>query len=320
MKIIPLLATLASAFAIANHAYALNSDFCDGTREHPCIVQDTDKSTSDVKHWRTVKMIRDAYKGNTSGLKHAWVSASGAPSAKGFKKIASNIEKETGGKYKKMIDLDLREEDHAYLNNNAITLTDEHNWINLGNSYQQSIAAEQGWLQSLAGRSVINNVLSIDQFDEHKFSQGVNVKVDTLESEKSVAEKAGFEYIRLTVTDHMAPRDEDVDRFVSLVKSLPDNVWLHMHCRGGNGRATTFMAMYDMLKNADKISFNEIIKRQASVSPYYDLTDIERKHPDMQQYYKARLDFLMHFYQYASTSLRGYSGAWSTWIKEHPLS
>lgn len=320
MKTLPFIfATLASTLTFANHAWASNTDYCDGTKEHPCIVQDTDETTSDVKNWRTIKMIKDTYKGNTSGLKHTWVSTSGAPSAKGFKKIASNIEKETNGKQKKMIDLDLRQEDHAYLNNDAITLTDEHNWINLGKSSQQTIASEQSWLQSLLRQSVVYNVLTSDQFDEKKFSEGVNVKAETLESEQAVAEKAGFEYIRLTVTDHMAPRDDDIDRFVSLVKSLPDNVWLHMHCRGGKGRATTFLAMYDMLKNADKVSFNEIIRREASVKPYYDLTEYKDKQPELQPYYEARLVFLMHFYQYASDVLRGYNDSWSNWAKKHPF-
>ena len=77
--------------------------------------------------------------------------------------------------------------------------------------------------------------------------------------------------------------------------------------------------MYEMLKNADKVSFNDIIKRQASVFPYYDLTQVERKSPELKPYYKARLIFLNHFYQFASASLLGYSGSWSDWIKENPI-
>lgn len=308
-------AVLCSLIAV-HPVFGLNNRICDGTTENPCVVQDTNSDSTEVRHWRTARMIHDTYKGNTAGLKHLWVSVSGAPSAADFKKIANSIEKATSGKYKKMIDLDLREESHAYLNKNAITLTNQYNWINLGKSHQQSIADEQDWVQSITILPYIFNVLSPKQFKAGQYTDGVDVKIKTLKSEQVIAEKAGFEYIRLTISDHMAPRDEDADRIVSLAKNLPDNVWVHMHCRGGDGRSTTVFAMYDMLKNADKVSFNDIIKRQASVFPYYDLSQIVRKDPGLTKYYKARLVFLNHFYQFASASIRGYPGNWSDWIKE----
>lgn len=320
MKINPLaLARFLPLFALANPVIALAVDACDGSMEKPCIVQDTSKTTKDVKHWRYAKMIIDSYNGNTSGLKHMWVSASGAPTAKGFKIIAENIDKLTNGKYKKMIDLDLRQEDHAYLNKQSITLTTQYNWINLGKSYQQALAAEQDWIQALHTQTTINNVLTSDQFKAGNYLQGSSVSIEDLRSEQQVAESHGFEYIRLTVSDHMAPRIDDVDKFVSLVRSLPKDVWVHMHCRGGDGRSSTFLAMYDMLKNADTVSFNDIIKRQASVTPNYDLSQTDRKDPYLTPYYEARYKFLMHFYQYASASLNGYPGTWSEWIKDHPI-
>src|SRR5579885_1116986 len=232
IKLIPL-AVLLPLVTAANPVLAIETNTCDGSMQNPCIVQDTDKTTKDVKHWRYAKMIMDAYKGNTSGLKHLWVSASGAPSANGFKIITDKIEKFTDGKYKKMIDLDLRQEDHAFLNNQAITLTTKYNWINLGKSYQQAIAAEQDWIQSLRSQSSISDILTPEQFKTGNYLQGTSLHVDSINSEQQVAEQEGFEYVRLTVSDHMAPRNDDVDRFVSLARNLPKNAWLHLHCRGG---------------------------------------------------------------------------------------
>ena len=54
--------------------------------------------------------------------------------------------------------------------------------------------------------------------------------------------------------------------FVQLVNSeLKDN-WLHFHCKQGIGRTTTFMIMYDIMKNAKEVSLDDIVKRQVALS------------------------------------------------------
>jgi hypothetical protein len=75
------------------------------------------------------------------------------------------------------------------------------------------------------------------------------------------------------------------------------------------------MAIYDILLNADNVPFDEIIKRQASVHPYYDLSDVEHGDPALGDSYKKRYEFLQRFYVYAGLRLKGYSGTWSDWIK-----
>lgn len=319
MKLSLISAIALLSLSITSTAVFADSKYCDGTRTNPCTVQDTDKDSKTIKHWRTSQMMADAYKGNTTGLSDMWVSGSGAVSAKGYKQIAKNIDKATNGKVKNIVDLDLREETHGFLNNNAITLTDMDNWINLGKTYQQSLADEQNWLQTIALQARIDNVLTSDQLKAGKFTEGVNVPVENIQSEQQLVEQYGFEYHRLTTSDHMAPRVDDVDRFVALVDSLPSRTWLHMHCRGGDGRSTTYLAMFDMLKNADKVSFNDIIKRQASVDPNYDLSDVSGKNPKYSKYYLERYQFMMHFYQFANAHLQGYKGNWSDWIRENPV-
>jgi protein-tyrosine phosphatase len=297
--------------------FARVDDNCSGTIEHPCVVQDNDDNTPTLKHWRTAAMMHDAYTGNTDGLSNLRASASGAPTANGFITIVNHIKKESNDKHTKMMMIDLREESHAYLNHNAITLTVLHNWINLGKTHQQSLSDEMLWLQSLITQSYISNVLTTDQFKSGRYENGINIKLLTLESERDVAEKAGFEYIRFTISDHMAPRDEEIDSIVNVLKNIPANTWVHFHCRAGDGRSSTAFVMYDMLRHADKVSFSDIIKRQASVFPYYDLSQTERKDPELTEYYKARLVFLNHFYQYANAFLHGYRGNWSDWKRSN---
>lgn len=289
---------------------------CDATKANPCIVQDTKQDLPEIKNFRTVKMILDRYDGNVKGLEGVWMSGSGAISREGWKALAANIKSETKGKVKRMINIDLREESHGFLNGNSINLTSEYNWINRGKTSQQSLADEERWLGHLSTQIQIDNVLTASQFKSGKFVQGTVVPVVSLESEATLTDKAGFHYFRLAVSDHMAPRDEEVDKFIHLITNLSGDTWIHLHCRGGNGRTTTFFVMYDMLKNADQVSFDEIIKRHASVPPFYNLQEVDRNDPELTPYYKDRLVFLHHFYRYAQARLKGYKGSWSTWSKK----
>jgi len=73
------------------------------------------------------------------------------------------------------------------------------------------------------------------------------------------------------VTDHVRPLDDAVDRFILAVRALPDGAWTHFHCEAGLGRTTTFMVLYDMLRNANRVSLEDIVRRQKILSHGYDV-------------------------------------------------
>jgi protein-tyrosine phosphatase len=294
------------------------ASICDATIAHPCIVRKTE-SIQPIKYWRTARMLYNASAKRNFGLKNLWISASDAPSYDDFILIKNNISKITKNTHRAIMVIDLREETHAYLNNIPITLMTEYDWINVGKSRQEILTLENKWIGRLFEKTCISNVLTSIQFKEKEFSKGIKLPVHTVKSEENIVKSFGLKYFRLPVTDHRAPNNSEVDRFFLLVKYLPSDTWLHLHCSGGKGRTTTFFAMYDMLKNANKISFIDIIKRQASVSPFYDLSTIVRNHPQFQQYYVQRLLFLKNFYLFSQDYLSGYSGTWSDWVTNQSL-
>ncbi len=126
----------------------LAASFCDGTEKNPCIVLHHHTPTGDVKNFRDSQMIADAYQGNTAGLNNLWISASSAPNEKGFSTIAKNITLATKGDVKEIIDIDLRQESHGYLNGEPINLTTQFNWVNKNKTNEESIFAEEEWLHS----------------------------------------------------------------------------------------------------------------------------------------------------------------------------
>ena len=66
-------------------------------------------------------------------------------------------------------------------------------------------------------------------------------------------------YCRFPTTDHVRPRDTEVDAFVAFASTLPTDTWLHFHCRGGDGRTTTFLVMHDTMHNAPGVSIEDIL-------------------------------------------------------------
>ncbi len=80
-------------------------------------------------------------------------------------------------------------------------------------------------------------------------------------------------YQRFYIEDFHGPDQASVVKFVNFAKTIPDNTWLYFHCRAGRGRTTTFMSMYDMMKNAKQVTFDEIMDRQLALGGA-DLRDL----------------------------------------------
>ncbi len=291
---------------------------CDASIHNPCIVQDTEYSSSPLKVLRHAAMIADVYQGNTAGIKKLAISGSEEPSEKGWKDISDYISRHKSSRNQPVLVLDLRQESHGYLNGKAITLVSEYDWINKGKSNSQSLIDQEDWLESLRVQKKIRGVLSSQQFAAKEYSNGKTTSVKVVKNEKDLVSRLGFEYHRLYVTDHAAPSDSEVDAFLTIIKNAPKDTWFHIHCRGGKGRTTSFFVMYDMLKNADKVSFEEIVARHASIPPYYNLFEVNRADPFLTPYYEQRLHFLSHFYQFAQQLLKGYQGTWSQWNSSNP--
>ncbi|MFZ1056194.1 MAG: hypothetical protein WAN79_11025, partial [Opitutaceae bacterium] len=112
--------------------------------------------------------------------------------------------------------------------------------------------------------------------------------------------------------------DEEVDRFIAEVRKLPAGAWAHFHCRAGKGRTTTFMALYDMLRNARTVSLLDIDRRQSDLVGDYDLLGKEGETGARQGVAAARAAFVRMFYDYAKANPDGRPLLWSEWLKRQP--
>jgi hypothetical protein len=211
---------------------------------------------------------------------------------------------------------DLRQETHIFVNNLPASWYASRDWSNVGRSQSEIEADEVARVASLKPGS------KIDVRPGHPVKHGnansvspQQVAVERASIERDIVQPAGASYVRITVTDHTRPLDDEVDRFILAVRALPENAWAHFHCEAGLGRTTTFIVLYDMLRNASRVSLEDIVQRQKNLSHGYDVLQPDELGNWKAPYAAERAEFIRAFYDYARANPNGRPRVWSEWLK-----
>lgn len=267
---------------------------------------------------RNFRTGNDAFVGTTrtgimpsrQGMDKLHASASSIFSEKEFEQVLKHVPVAPD----KFYVIDLRGESHGYLNGTAVSWFAANNWGNDGRSLDIVTKLEKEQLAQAAAESPVQ----VYRFDDDKnvLLDPVTVNVVKARTEKQMVTAHGAHYFRLALSDHFRPDDPDVDTFLQFYKQLPKDAWLHYHCFAGMGRTTIYMVMHDILKNAQNVSFEDIIQRQALIG-IVDLSEIPDKKKNWgRKGYIERYQFVKHFYDYvhANPDLRL---TWSDWASKH---
>lgn len=219
---------------------------------------------------------------------------------------------------KKVLIVDLRQESHGFLNGDAISWYGKQDSANAGKSPEEIEGIEASLLEDLSKQKVatVYEILHKTADGQIEKVRPIQIEVRNVLSEQAWAIKNHFEYQRLYIQDFHPPDVQQVDRFIEFVKQDSQGRWIYFHCRGGSGRSTTLMAMYDMMKNAKQVSIEDILERQIAIGGK-DL----RQLPDQDAYkYRPaikRLAFIEKFYQYCRSNQDHYRTTWSEWLKKN---
>jgi hypothetical protein len=281
----------------------------------PVLIWDIDlKLANDPpRNWRTTD---DPLKPGTSeappailGLHDLRASGSGEFTPEGLKLVLAR----TRGP---VTVFDLRQETHIFVNDLPVSWYASRDWANVGRTQGDIQANEAARVASLKPGS------KIDVRPGHPVKHGnpnsvplQQVTVERTSIERDVVQSAGANYVRITVTDHTRPLDDEVDRFIFAVRALPENAWAHFHCEAGLGRTTTFMVLYDMLRNASGVSLEDIVHRQKILSHGYDVLQPDEPGNWKTPYAAERAEFIRSFYDYARANPNGRPRVWSEWLK-----
>lgn len=250
-----------------------------------------------------------------TGMSALKMAGSGQFSASQFKSSLNYIGN-FGISPNQVVVVDLREEPHAFINGHAVRWYAAGAWWTQGNPVSLVIEKEKECLSRLSlGQSVFVRFVQKDKTGSAKSLGGHSYVINSLETEEEIVAAAGAHYIRLPVTDHMKPEDKDVDQFLGLVKKLPPQACVYFHCHAGRGRTSTFMIMYDMIRNP-KLPREAIIDRQVQLGSR-DLRRLSgslksHKHSDE----KARLQFIHLFYEYVNAPDGYGKTSWTKWIAQ----
>ncbi|NOU95855.1 protein tyrosine phosphatase [Paenibacillus sp. LMG 31456] len=242
---------------------------------------------------------------NLAGLAELKASGSGMFSQKGLQCMAQTIG------HMSITIVDLRQESHGFVNGMAVSWYGPNNGTNKGLVDTEAKDKERLILDGLiASPSII-----FDQLEGKSVQLAEPItNPKTIMTEEELVTGEGLGYQRFFVTDHHRPLDMVVDQFIAFVKALPSDTWLHFHCRGGVGRTTSFMLMYDMLRNSGEVSKEDIIQRQIQIGgkdmKSVDPNDTFKYGPAME-----RLDFIDSFYKYCIHVQEGFEGNWSKWLE-----
>ncbi len=123
-----------------------------------------------------------------------------------------------------------------------------------------------------------------------------------------------FDYKNIKMISKSIPTNESIDEFVTFLDNLPGETWLHFHCHNGRSRTSMMLVMFDIMKNAPKVSLKDIVKRQAYLGSenLFD-TDAWQHSTYDKHMLEARKKFIEEFYQFVCQRKAGGIQYWSDW-------
>ncbi|MCD9022039.1 fused DSP-PTPase phosphatase/NAD kinase-like protein [Cohnella silvisoli] len=271
------------------------------------IIEFDERDELPLRFRMTMQPIRDNPKNiNLNGFAELNISGSGQFTEGGLAEMRKRF-----GKVHCII-IDLRQESHGFFNGKAVS------WFGIHNEANQGLTGEQVEQDQKEKLNFLANATSVrfDQLEGKSVDWDGELNPIKVSSEKELVTSQGFQYVRFYVTDHHRPDDDVVDLFIAFVNALTENPLLHFHCRLGIGRTTTFMLMFDMMRNAKDVSFDDILGRHILIGGrnMYEMDPVNEPY----KYNSAvnRLDFIRQFYAYCAENQDRFKTVWSEWIEQ----
>jgi protein-tyrosine phosphatase len=244
---------------------------------------------------------------STLGLSELRASGSGQFSGPGLERLMGLLPA-------RVTVFDLRQETHVFVNGLPVSWYATNNWANVGRP-REEIEGEEG---DRCHTFVPRTRLLLSDAGARKAAPDVappvSLEVADVQTEAALVRMAGAAYVRITVSDHARPTDVEVDRFLLAVRELPPEGWAHFHCRAGRGRTTTFLALYDMLRNAHRVSLEDIARRQELLAEDYDVLRPAESGSWKAPFTEDRIAFVRAFYAYARENPNGRPRLWTEWL------
>lgn len=146
------------------------------------------------------------------------------------------------------------------------------------------------------------------------YTERLEDKSKTISYRTKEAKKYGFEYVAFQIGSKSPSSDSTIDEFVNFFDTLPENAYVYFHCEHGKGRTSIMLVMADIIRNAPKVSLEDIIKRQHLLGSV-NLFDVSpwRKGTYHVKMLEERISFIRSFYRFICQRQTGGIQVWSKW-------
>lgn len=192
--------------------------------------------------------------------------------------------------------VDLRQEAHGFINDIAVSYHNDLSYPFTCYDSEETLNIEKILFKDIKKNEKINLYDILGLIKRTEVVNDINIEAEYCKS-------LNVKYKLFAVRDGSIPTPTMVDDFVNFINEKPEKAHLHFHCKEGQGRTTTFMAMYQMMNNTENLSLEEILQQQINAGGI-DLTTN-----------KSRADFLQQFYSYVKENKdSNYDIPYSLWI------
>lgn len=177
--------------------------------------------------------------------------------------------------------VDMRKDLHGYIDGHPFS------WYGMNNTYTELYTPEE--IESLFHKLRDTIIFPVNVCN--KVNKGCkDLEGKRVETEEEMIKRNGGKYVRFYVTDHSAPSEDELNNIVNWVKQN-GHKRIHVHCRGGKGRTTSFLFIHSVLFRG--FSKEEALEYARQFSNYE--LEISEQDKDMWKYqrFKQRYDRLM---------------------------
>ena len=242
------------------------------------FITSVDKGFLTPAQWRMASIVPTApVQGiNLEGLQELRLSGSAQFTEPSWNVVKKKI-REVEGLNTPIVDVDLTQENHWHVRTKQgkgsiafSSLKPLSWWVGPNRTPEQIDQSEREQAQEFQQRQRLKAYMIVDSIDpktltkdHHTVTGKVRIEPKEILTEQQILlQDPTCIYARIPDRKFGPMEWEHVDALVDLVKQSPQNSHFHFHCRKGLSRTTLFMVMFDMMKNAHRVSADDIIKRQ----------------------------------------------------------
>lgn len=262
--------------------------------------------------------LSDAMKFRREGIENLNASGSNQYTKIGLSLLIKELKKLSPH----VVVVDLRHDDHLFINGLNVSTFETKDALNAPRTPETIMASEKA-LKAVLQKEKKLELHAIDtKYPKNAFDNRLTLTIapTQVETPEEVVKSLGAEYLLIGNKRFSSVADEDVTRFVSFVRAQPKDTWYHLHCKKGKSRTTLFLVLLDMMRNADKLSFEEIINRQFVIGGVnlFNVTAKDPNWPEEKEAKKQWVAFLARFHQYAKENMAtNFAQSWAEWSVDH---